>query len=729
MAGRDRRADEGARPVRRHRLARVWRARPAGHDLRPDRDQDLLGVDGDHRHLQLAPDAGIGGREIWHRAAETALAAEVRDRRDPRRAGAHRAQCRHRPAGDPHDRAARQGRLCDQRHQDLDQQRHRGPLFCAAGEDQPRGEPALFRHEPVHRAQGAGLHHRAQAREAGLQVDRFGRADLPGLPHPGRPPDRRGRGPRLHPGGGRIGARPHQRGGARSGHRRRRSASGDRLCATAPDLRQADHRAPGDRLEDRRDGHARPCSTSSDARRRPGVRPRRPLRHGGRHGQVLCLGSGAGECHGVQAHPRRLRLLQGIRHRAALSRRAAHLHWRGYQRDAAPDHRPAVGQAERLGMNKPLEGIRVLTLEQFGAGPYCTMFMAELGAEVIKIEAPDGGDPSRQVGPHLLGQDDSEYFQAWNLGKKSVTIDLKSKEGRRQFEALVKTADCVVNNMRGTQPEKLGIDYASLGPIKPSIVCLHISAYGRANERKDWPGYDFLMQAEAGLMELTGEPDGPPTRVGVSMIDSMSGLTGIVGLLACLLRAKMTGQGCDVETCLYDVAMHQLTYPGVWYLNEGDVSPRVSRSAHLSLAPVQTFPTKDGWIFIMCMTQKFWLSLCTALGRAELAKDSRFPDPNTRACNRAELTDELDGTFRTRTTADWLARFNGLLPAAPVYRLDQALDSDFAKSAGMVSAVPHPVKGTLRVIANPIKVDGERMAQAACSPLGADNDALLGKQS
>jgi crotonobetainyl-CoA:carnitine CoA-transferase CaiB-like acyl-CoA transferase len=378
-------------------------------------------------------------------------------------------------------------------------------------------------------------------------------------------------------------------------------------------------------------------------------------------------------------------------------------------------------------MNKPLEGIRVLTLEQFGAGPYCTMFMAELGAEVIKVEAPDGGDPSRQVGPHLLGQDDSEYFQAWNLGKKSVTIDLKSKEGRRQFEALVKTADCVVNNMRGTQPEKLCIDYASLGPIKPSIVCLHISAYGRDNERKDWPGYDFLMQAEAGLMELTGEPDGPPTRVGVSLIDSMSGLTGAVGLLACLLRAKTTGKGCDVDTCLYDVALHQLTYPGAWYLNEGDVSPRVPRSAHLALAPVQTFPTKDGWIFIMCMTQKFWLSLCEATGRADLLADPRFPDPNTRARNRAQLTDELDGTFRTRTTADWLTRFNGLLPAAPVYRLDQALDSAFAKSAGMVSAVLHPVKNVLRVIANPIKVDGKRMAQAACSPLGADNDALLGE--
>ena len=377
--------------------------------------------------------------------------------------------------------------------------------------------------------------------------------------------------------------------------------------------------------------------------------------------------------------------------------------------------------------SKPLQGIRVLTLEQFGAGPYGTMFLAELGAEVIKVEAPEG-DPSRHVGPHKLGDADSEYFQAWNLGKKSVTLDIKSAEGRRRFEELVRSADCVVNNLRGTQPARLGIDHASLKHLRPSIVCLHISAYGRAGERADWPGYDFLMQAEAGLMELTGDPDGAPTRVGVSLIDSMSGITGIVGLLACLLRAKTTGQGCDVETCLYDVAMHQLTYPGVWYLNEGDVSPRVPRSAHLSLAPVQTFPTRDGWIFIMCMTQKFWLSLVKAMGREDLLDDPRFADPNMRAVNRAALTDALDPTFRIRTTADWLSAFNGFLPAAPVHRAGQALDSGFARQTGMVSSVPHPVKGQLRVIANPIRIDGERPAQAACSPLGAANDSLLGKR-
>ena len=264
------------------------------------------------------------------------------------------------------------------------------------------------------------------------------------------------------------------------------------------------------------------------------------------------------------------------------------------------------------------------------------MFLAELGAEVIKVEAPDG-DPSRQVGPHKLGTDDSEYFQAWNLGKKSVTLDIKSAEGRAPVRGAGEE-----RRLRRQQPARHAARQARHRLCEPeapearrSSACTSRPT-AASDERADWPGYDFLMQAEAGLMELTGDPDGPPTRVGVSLIDSMSGLTGIVGLLACLLRARTTGQGCDVETCLYDVAMHQLTYPGVWYLNEGDVSPRVPRSAHLSLAPVQTFPTRDGWIFIMCMTQKFWLSLCqgdgprrdfwtTALPRSQHARQSIAP--------------------------------------------------------------------------------------------------------
>ena len=209
------------------------------------------------------------------------------------------------------------------------------------------------------------------------------------------------------------------------------------------------------------------------------------------------------------------------------------------------------------------------------------------------------------------------------------------------------------------------------------MVCLHISAYGRDNERADWPGYDYLMQAEVGLMSLTGEPDGPPARVGASIVDSLTGLTGIVGLLSCVMQARRTGRGCDVDTCLFDVAMHQLTYSALWYLNEGHTSHRLPRSAHLSQVPVQTFPTADGWVFIMCMTEKFWRILCDVIGRPDLPQDHRFATAESRRENRDALTALLDAELRKQTTQHWLALLTGKIPIAPVYDLAQALDAPF----------------------------------------------------
>ena len=378
---------------------------------------------------------------------------------------------------------------------------------------------------------------------------------------------------------------------------------------------------------------------------------------------------------------------------------------------------------------KPLEGIRVLTFEQFGAGPYASMLLADLGAEVIKVENPAGGDAARHVGPHMLANGDSQYFQTWNMNKKSVALDLKTAEGRAGFWRLVATADAVMNNLRGDQPEKLGLDYASLRHVNPKIVCLHISAYGRDNERKSWPGYDFLMQAEAGIMGLTGDPDGPPTRVGASMVDFMTGATGATGLLACILRAQRSGTGCDVDTCLFDVALHQLSYAAVWYLNERDAARRMPRSAHLAVAPVQTFPTADGWIFIMCMTDKFWTNLTDTLGRADLANDARFATQAARRQNRAALSEMLDGELRKRPTGEWLQLFAGLLPAAPVYEMDEALDAEFPQRTGMVRNVPTADRPDFRVLGNPIKVNGQRAEQAAAPTLGADNAMLLARET
>ena len=374
----------------------------------------------------------------------------------------------------------------------------------------------------------------------------------------------------------------------------------------------------------------------------------------------------------------------------------------------------------------PLAGLRILSFEQFGAGPYGSMFFADLGAEVIKIEnAATGGDPARHVGPHMLGPGQSEYYQTWNMNKQSVALDIKSPAGRAAFERLAASADAVINNLRGDQPAKLGLDYASLRRLNPKIVCLHISAYGRDNARRSWPGYDYLMQAEAGIMGVTGEPDGPPSRVGCSMVDFMTGVTGAFGLLACIMQARQTGFGCDVDTCLFDVALHQLSYAAIWYLNEGDASRRQPRNAHPSVAPVQTFPTADGWIFIMCMTDKFWELLVDAIGRPDLKSDTRFCSQDLRRRNRTALTEVLDGELRRRTTKQWLAQLTGVLPVAPVYEIDQALDSDFVSQTGMVQTVPHPLRPDFRVLANPIKIDGKRPRQSAAHDLGADTARLV----
>ena len=376
---------------------------------------------------------------------------------------------------------------------------------------------------------------------------------------------------------------------------------------------------------------------------------------------------------------------------------------------------------------KPLQGIRVVSIEQFGAGPYSSMFMADLGAEVIKVENIGiGGDPARKTGPFLLGDGDSQYFQTWNLNKKSVALDLRSPEGKKALEELALTADVVMNNLRGDLPAKLGLDYATLGKIKPSLVCGHISAYGRDNDRASWPGYDYLMQAEAGLMSLTGEPDGPPARIGApSMIDHTTGLTAAVGILAAIIQAKTTGQGCDVDTCLFDAALHQLGYAAIWYLNEGHIPERQKRSAHFSVAPVQTFPTADGWIFVMCLTDKFWNALLDTMGRQDINRDPRFNTPKARADNREVLTSTLDVEFRKHPTEWWLKALGGVLPVAPVYDLEQALESPHLRAVDMVKELPHPVTGKLRVLANPIKINGERMSQKVCPPMGADTEAVL----
>ena len=380
---------------------------------------------------------------------------------------------------------------------------------------------------------------------------------------------------------------------------------------------------------------------------------------------------------------------------------------------------------------KLLDGLSVVSVEQFGAAPYGTMFLADLGAQVIKVEnAAIGGDPARRTGPYLLGANDSQYFQAFNSNKQSVALDLRTEEGKACLATLIAGADAVVNNLRGDLPARVGLDYRTLGRVKPSIVCVHVSAYGRDTSRAAWPGYDYLMQAEAGLMDLTGEPDGPPSRIGApSMVDQTTGLTAMVGLLAGVLRARATGEGCDLDVSLFDVALHQLGYVASWYVNEGHVSTRQSRSAHFANAPVQTFPTADGWLFVMCMTERFFDELALALGRPDLKADARFATMPARLAHREVLTAILDTEFRRFPNGYWMETLAGKLPIAPVLDLAQALDNPFVVETGMIRDRPHPLRPGLRALANPIRINGQRPDQVACSQMGADNAELLSRPS
>jgi len=371
----------------------------------------------------------------------------------------------------------------------------------------------------------------------------------------------------------------------------------------------------------------------------------------------------------------------------------------------------------------PLAGVRVIAVEVYGAGPFGTTHLADLGAEIIKVEnRATGGDVSRAVGPYFLGKDDGHFFQSLNRNKKSLTLDLKHARGREVLMKLAATADGLMGNLRGDQPEKLGLTYRELAPANPRIVCAHLSAYGRDGARKGWPGYDYLMQGEAGWLHLSGEPDGPPARMGLSVVDYSTGTTCALALLAGILEARRTGRGRDLDVSLYDVAMHQLNYPAAWYLNEGLVTKRVARSAHPFIAPSQLFRTQDGWIFVMAQTQRFWEMLCEALGRADLKQ--KYPDFDARRSHRDELTTILDAEFSKRTTAAWLTALRGTIPCGPVFDMAEALDNPYFRERDGVQVLDHPDRPGFKLVASPFRV-GEPLPAKPAPKLGEHTDAIL----
>jgi crotonobetainyl-CoA:carnitine CoA-transferase CaiB-like acyl-CoA transferase len=372
----------------------------------------------------------------------------------------------------------------------------------------------------------------------------------------------------------------------------------------------------------------------------------------------------------------------------------------------------------------PLEGVRILALTQLGAGPYAMTLLGDLGAEIIKIEDPTiGGDEARTVPPYAE-DGDSPYFQSLNRNAKSLTLNLRAARGVEVFHRLVRVSDAVYANARGDLPAKLGLDYASLKAVNPRIVCCSLSGFGKTGPRAADPGYDFLMQALAGFMSVSGDPGSPPTRCGVSVVDFSGGLASIVGLLIGLLRARATGIGCDVDVSLLDTAISMLNYLAVWSL-KGFRLDRQPDSAHQTLVPSQNFPTKDGNLVIMCMKEKFWQRLADRLGLAHLKDDPRFRTFQDRLTHRQDLIALLKDVLRTRTTSEWLALLRGHVPCAPVYDVEQALKDEQVLAREMVITVDHPRFGPLREVGCPVKIDDVRPRYGLASRLGADTEELL----
>ncbi|NPC97686.1 CoA transferase [Nocardioides sp. zg-DK7169] len=358
---------------------------------------------------------------------------------------------------------------------------------------------------------------------------------------------------------------------------------------------------------------------------------------------------------------------------------------------------------------KPLQDVRIISLEQYGAGPFGSVHLADLGAEVIKIEDPSvGGDVGRYVPPYFE-EEDSLFFETFNRNKKSISLDIKTPAGRAVFEDLVRNADAVYSNLRGDVPEKIGITYDQLKHLNPAIVCCSLTGFGMTGPRKKEPGYDYVLQGLAGWMELTGEPDGPPTKSGLSLVDFSGGYVAALSLLSGLHAARRDGVGMDCDVSLYDTAMSMLTYPATWHMNAGYTPQRISHSAHPSLVPFQAFEASDGWFIVGCAKEKFWVRLAEVIGHPEWATpDSKFATFSLRQQHQAELTGLLEDIFKTETVDHWLSLcYPASIPCGPINDVEAALKEPHTIARNLIVETEHPRYGTVRQVASPVRVGAE----------------------
>ncbi|HZA53724.1 MAG TPA: CoA transferase [Candidatus Udaeobacter sp.] len=349
-----------------------------------------------------------------------------------------------------------------------------------------------------------------------------------------------------------------------------------------------------------------------------------------------------------------------------------------------------------------LDGVRVLDLTRVLAGPYCAMFLGDLGAELVKIEQPGVGDDTRGWGPPFVGGE-SAYFLCVNRNKKSVTIDLKSAEGVDLLRRLAKSADVLIENFRPGTMERLGLGEEELRLGNPRLVYASLSGFGADGPMSDWPGYDLIVQAWGGLMSITGTPDGEPTKVGVAIIDLVAGLMLGKAIVAALFAREKIGIGQKVDTSLLEAEVACLINAGSNYLVEGKIPLRWG-NAHPSIVPYQSFRTSDGYLVIGVASEGIWRRFCQALGRAELADDARFAKNSDRVENRAALIRILSEIFLTRESDTWLKLLNEAeVPCAPVQTIDKVFSADQVLRREMLVEVEHPTAGTVRMAGLPVK--------------------------
>jgi crotonobetainyl-CoA:carnitine CoA-transferase CaiB-like acyl-CoA transferase len=368
-------------------------------------------------------------------------------------------------------------------------------------------------------------------------------------------------------------------------------------------------------------------------------------------------------------------------------------------------------------MDAPLADLKVLAVEQFGAGPWGTLQLADLGATVIKVEDPaTGGDVGRYVPPFRKGED-SLFFETFNRGKRSVSLDLRTEAGRGVFEDLVEHVDAVASNLRGDQPARLGLTYAALRARNPRIVCASLSGFGMTCSRAAQPAYDYVLQAMAGWMSQTGEPDGPPTKSGLSLVDYSAGYALGLTLLSAVWRARRDGVGGDVDVSLLRVAQSLLTYLGTWAATHGHEVPRRGESAHPSIVPFQAFRCADGWISVAAAKQKFWRALAAVL---DIPDDERFKDMDARDANRDALLPLLRERFAAEPADTWVARLEAAgVPVGKVNDVNRALDE------AEIGEYAHPRLGTVRQVASPLRLSGHEARMRPGPGRGADTEALL----